>query len=333
MPDKSIRRATEHPAWPIFARSPDGNTTSMRWRSAITAHAVLWGGGFAEIVSAIDKSRRFLFLLDPAATSVQVSPDGVVHYQTSGGTLDASRVVHFAGLSHDGITGHPLVKLARQAIGLGLAAEQFGGAYLGGGTNAAGWFKPPNEIRKEAKDEFLDGVSEEHGGPEKAGKYGILPVGWDFVETNGGANPESAQLLDLRQFSVLDVARLLNVPPHKLADKSGESYASIEASNLDFVQSCLVPWAESFEQSLNLRLLTDEEVAAGYEFRHSFAALLRGDTAARTALNTALFDRGCLQPDQWLISEGLPPLNTPGSRSTYMPLNMAPSDQKDADGE
>jgi HK97 family phage portal protein len=165
-----------------------------------------------------------------------------------------------------------------------------------------------------------------HKGVENAGRLGILPVGWDIKESSGGANPENAQLLGLREFSVQDISRLLNVPPSKLGLRSGESYASLEASQRDFVDSCLVPWGESFEQSLSLRLLTDEEVSDGYQFRHSFDALIRGDTAARTARNSAMFDRGCLRPDEWRVSENLPPLNTPGSRTTYTPLNMTPSD-------
>jgi HK97 family phage portal protein len=337
MPDGSIRKAKEHRCWPIFSRSPDSQTTSMRWRSAITSHAIVYGGGFAEIVPAVDSSRIYLFLLDPASTQVQVSTDGEVSYTTAGGTLPKDKIVHFAGLSHDGITGHPIVRLARQALGLGLAAQEFGGAYLGNGTGAAGWFQPPNELRAEAKKEFLDSVEERHQGPEMAGRMGILPPGWNFLESKGGANPENAQLLGLREFSVQDISRLLNVPPSKLGLRSGESYASLEASQRDFVDSCLVPWGEAFEQSLSLRLLTDEEVADGYQFRHSFDALIRGDTAARTARNSAMFDRGCLQPDEWRVSENLQPLNTPGSRTTYTPLNMTPISgdaQKDsADGQ
>jgi phage portal protein BeeE len=115
MPDGSIRKAKEHRCWPIFSRSPDGQTTSMRWRSAITAHAIVYGGGFGEIVPAVDDSRIYLFLLDPSTTQVQVASDGGVSYTTAGGTLPKERVAHFAGLSHDGITGHPIVRMARQA--------------------------------------------------------------------------------------------------------------------------------------------------------------------------------------------------------------------------
>jgi hypothetical protein len=80
-------------------------------------------------------------------------------------------------------------------------------------------------------------------------------------------------------------------------------------------------------------LLTDEEVASGYQFRHSFDALLRGDTAARTARNAAMFDRGCLRPDEWRTSEGMEPLNTPESRVTYRPLNTTPNTGAPADAE
>jgi HK97 family phage portal protein len=324
MSDGTVRPAKEHPAWPIFSRSPDGQTTSQRWRSAILAHSIVYGGGFSEIVPAVDGSRVYLFLLDPAATSVQIDPGGGVRYVTAGGTLPPESVVHVAGLSFDGLTGSPLVRLARQALGLGLAAEQFAGSFLGSSASPAGWFKSPNNLKPEAKREFLDSVEERHAGPESAGKAGILPPGWDWLEVKSSANPASAELMELRRFSVLEVARLLRLPPHKLGDYSNASYSSIEAANIEY-QANLRPWAEAFEQALNWRLLTDEEAAAGFQFRHDFSALLRTDTAARTARNSAMMAWGCLQPDEWRISEGFEPLNTDRSRSTYTPLNMTPA--------
>jgi HK97 family phage portal protein len=303
----------------------------MRWRSAITAHAIIYGGGFGEIVPAVDDSRIYLFLLDPANTQVQIASDGGVTYATAGGTLPKERVVHFAGLSHDGITGHPLVRLARQALGLGLAGQDFAASFLGNGTGAAGWFKPPNEVKPEARKEFLDSVEERHQGPEMAGRMGILPVGWTFEESKGGSNPEQAQLLDMRAFTVLDVARLLRVPPHKLGDKSGESYASIEASNLEYIQGTLLPWAEALEQSLNLRLLTDEEAAAGYTWRHDFKSLLRADATGRANLIKTMFTSKALTPNEIRIGEGFVPIDSPDMNQTYMQLNQGTGEQAQKD--
>jgi HK97 family phage portal protein len=331
MPSGATRRAVEHRCYPIFSRSPDGQTTSMRWRSAITSHAIIYGGGFGEIVPAIDDSRVYLFLLDPANTQVQIASDGGVTYTTAGGTLAKERVVHFSGLSHDGITGHPIVRLARQALGLGLAGQDFAASFLGNGVGAAGWFKPPNEVTAEAKKQFLAGVQEIHQGVENAGQLGILPVGWDIVESKGGANPEQAQLLDMRAFSVLDVARLLRVPPHKLADKSGESYASIEASNLEYIQGTLLPWAEAFEQSLSLRLLSDEEVAAGYTWRHDFRSLLRADATGRANLIKTMFQSKALTPNEIRIGEGYEPIDSPDMNQTYMQLNQGTGEQAQKD--
>lgn len=333
MPDGSTRKAVEHPAWALFARSPDGMSTSMRWRSAITSHAIVYGGGYAEIVPAVDNSRLYAYLLDPDRVQVVYSPTEGLRYQTGGGVLPAENVVHFAGLSHDGVTGHPIVQLARQALGLGIAANDFAGSYLGNGTASAGFFQPPVDLKQEALDNFLKSFEARHAGSGSAGRAGVLPVGWNWLESKGGANPESAQLLDLRSFSVKDVARLLRIPLHKLADMSAVSYASIEASNLEYVQGTLSPWAEAFEQSLNLKLLSDAEVAAGYTFRHDFVQLLKADVVGRTARNRAMFASAALTPDEWRASEGFPPLGTPDSTKTYAPMNMTTEQGTAADGK
>jgi HK97 family phage portal protein len=316
------RPAVEHRAWPAFARSPDGVTTSMRFRSALTAHAIVYGGGFAEIVPSVDRSRLYLYLLDPELTRADFRPDGAIQYLCAGGPIDKDRVLHFAGLSHDGLTGHPLVMHARQTLGLGMAAERFGGTYLGQGSASSGWLKTPADLKADARDQFLAYYDARHAGPENAGRTGILPPGWDMVESKGGANPATAQLMDLRRFSVLEVARLLRVPPHKLGDYSNASYSSIEAANLEYVQTTLIPWAVALEQSLNLRLLTDAEIAAGYTFRHDFTALLRADAAGRSALDTTLFNTTSISPNEIRAREGMNP--RPGGDDFLTPLNMAP---------
>lgn len=320
MGDGSTRKATEHPCWPMFARSPDGVSTSCRWRAALISHGVVYGGGYAEIVPAIDGSRIYAYLLDPDRVQVVSSPEGGLHYQTGGGVLPPDKVIHFAGLSHDGITGHPIVQIAREAIGLGLAGNTFAGSYLGNGVAPAGYFESPEALTAEARSQFLQSIEERHSGPVQAGRVGLLPPGWKFNESKGGANPESAQLLDLRSFSVKDVARLLRIPLHKLADMSAVSYASIEASNLEYVQGTLLPWAEALEQSLNLRLLTDDQVAAGYTFRHDFKSLLRADAAGRAALYTVLFNTTAITPNEIRAQEGLPPRD--GGDEVLTPLNM-----------
>lgn len=318
--DGVTRKAVEHPAYSLFSRSPDNITTSMRWRAAITSHAIVWGGGFAEITPSIDDSRLYLFLLDPSQVTIQIEPSGDVKYMTAGGALPKEKIVHLAGLSHDGITGHPLVRLARQSLGLGLAAEQFGGSYIGNGSAAAGWFKPPVELKKEARDAFLQSVDERHKGPESAGKMGLLPPGWDFQESKGGASPESAQLMELRRFSILEVARLLNCPPHRVGDYSNASYSSIEASNLQYATNTLVPWAQAFEESLALRLLSDEDVANGYQFKHDFRSILRADSQARAALYTVLFNTTAISPNEIRAMEGLNPRD--GGDEYLTPLNL-----------
>jgi HK97 family phage portal protein len=322
MPDGRTRKAVEHPAWKLFARSPDGVSTPMRWRQAFTAHCILYGGGFAQIVRSVDNSRIWLYLLDPAMTTVQYLPDWTLRYQTNGGLLEPSQVVHWASLSHDGITGHPLIKIARESIGLGIAAQRFGGSYIGNASSIAGFFKPPNDLTPEAKCKFLESVSAEHQGPELAGRMGTLPVGWDFQELGGGASPESAQLLDLRQFSVSDVARLLRVPQHKLGVQEGQSYASIEAMQIDYVSGTLLPLAESLEQSLSLRILTDDEVQAGYAFRTDFRSILRADATARSNRLKTLFMIKGLTPNEARIEEGYDPIDDPTMNQTYMQLNM-----------
>ncbi|APW60474.1 phage portal protein [Paludisphaera borealis] len=327
MDDGSERKAKEHRAYSTFMRSPDGGgTTPMRFRQAILSHCLLYGNGYAEIVQAVDGSRTYLYLLDPETTLPNVGTDGLIQYRVNGKLVDRERILHIAGLGFNGLEGYGIPRVAAQAFGLGLAAEQWGGSFLGKGAGNSGFIKTPNELSPEAASELLDAFNSRNAGSGNAGRVGILPPGYDFESTS--VNPAEAQLTDLRKFQVLEMARLFRVPPHKLGDYSNASYSSIEASNLEYVQTTLLPWAEQAEQAYALRLLTEEEQAAGYQFKHDFRAYLRADAMGRANMYKTLFSTGSMSPNEIRAAEGMGPRED--GDQYYVMLNMGSNNDPNA---
>jgi HK97 family phage portal protein len=331
--DGAERQATEHRAYGLWMRSPDGGgTTPMRFRQALMSHVLTYGSGYAEIVNSNDRGRVYLYLLDPASTQPYLDADRVLQYRIAGvggaSTAAAERVLHLSGLSYDGVCGYGLVTLARQAFGLGLAAERFGGSYLGKGVYSSGLLKSPQGLTPKAFEELVDSFVRNKVGSEQAGGVGILPPGFEYESMS--SSPVDAQLCELRAFQVLEMARLFRLPPHKLGDYTKASYASIEAANLEYVQTTLLPWAVAFEQALNLRLLTEGEQVAGFTFKHDFTAFLRADAAGRSALYTTMFQAGALTPNEIRAGEGYQPRGDAAAGQTYSPLNLQGSDSPKA---
>jgi HK97 family phage portal protein len=323
MDDGTERKAKEHPAYNLFDRSPDGGgTTPMRWRQAIISHSLLYGNGYGEIVYSADGSRVYLFLLNPETTIPNVGADGTITYRVNGQVVDREKILHVAGLSFNGLEGYSIPRVTAQAFGIGLASERFSGSVLGNSASTSGFIKSPHELTPEAAAELLDAFNSRNAGSGNAGRVGILPPGYDFESTATSA--ADAQLTELRRFQILEMARLYRLPPHKLGDYSNASYSSIEASNLEYLQTTLLPGAEQFEQALNLRLLTEEEQAAGFRFKHDFKAYLRADAAGRANMYKTLFSTGAMSPNEIRAAEGLDPRDD--GDQFYVMLNMGPND-------
>jgi HK97 family phage portal protein len=337
MDDGRAREAKEHPAYATFRRSPDDQTTPMRFRQAWLSHALTYGDGYAEIVRSIDGKRIYLYLINPETTQIiphrepAVGPsDGVwtIRYNANGVMLDKEQVLHLAGLGYNGLQGYGLVRMANQTFGLGLGADRFGGAFLGNGAATSGFIKSSAELTDDAVKEMREAFDERHAGTANAGRIGVLPPGFDFQST--ASKPKDAQLTELRGFQVLECARLWRVPPHKLGDYSNASYSSIEAANLEYLQMTLLPWAEAVEQTLNLRLLTAAEQANGFTFKHDFRSMMRADAAGRAALIQVLGNLGAVTRNEIRAGEGYEPLDDPTANQPLVPLNMAPGSAKEA---
>lgn len=304
--DESDREAKEHPAYGLFKRSPDGgDSTPVRWRQAIVAHAVGVGNGYGQIAWSANWRKVNLYLLDPLTTS-PVEVGGRIEYQVAGAArpLPRDEVLHVAGLGWDGIKGYSPAELHPMAFGLTLSAERHGYAFLEEGATLGGFLKSQMELTAEAKEELISSFQARHRGSRKAGGWGLLPPG---VEAQvASVDPEKAQLNETRKAQTLEMCRIFDVPPDRVGEYSEMHYSTVEATNRSYIQRTLLFWARAFEESLNLRLLTPEEQAAGYTFKHDFTSMLRGDAAARTAMFSAMNDRGVISGNQWAIEEGFP---------------------------
>jgi hypothetical protein len=154
------------------------------------------------------------------------------------------------------------------------------------------------------------------GGAKNAG--GILLIEDDMTIEKLGVEPEKAQLLGAREFTVRDVARWFKMPAHKLqATGQTESYNSIEVKNLDYLIETLRPIDVTIEQAIQRDLILDPE-AFFSEFLMD--ALLRGDTAARAQYYRTAIQFGWMNRNEVRLRENLNP--APGLDRFLEPINM-----------
>jgi HK97 family phage portal protein len=302
--------------------------TSMELRETLVGHLALRGNAFAEIQR--DQGGRAMALWPLRPDKVEVKRvNGQLRYivdvpgEPVPQGLFANQVMHLRGLGYDGLIGYSPVAMARQAIGLALATEEFGARFFGNGAKPGGVLEHPGKLSKEAHDRLRKSWENRHQGLENAHRLAILEEGMKLHEV--GIAPEEAQFLETRQFQTREIARMFRVPPHMLADlEGGASYASIEQMSLEFVIYTLTPWLVRLEQAIYRDLLTEAE-RRSYFARHLVAGLLRGDIKSRYEAYAQGRQNGWLSANDIRELEDMNPVE--GGDVYLVPLNMVPADQ------
>ena len=323
--DGGKERAADHPAYALLHDEPNPELTPFEFRELITSHVASWGNGYAEIEWSRGGRPLALWPLNPAKMKPE-RKNGTLRYayelpsgQTA--TLPSYRVLHIRGLGKNGIVGYSPVRLAMQAIGLGLGTEEYGARFFGNGARPGGVLKHPGKLSDTAYERLKKSFTDAHEGLSNAHRLKILEEGLDYQSV--GIPPEEAQFLETRKFQVTEIARWWRIPPHMLADLERSTFSNIEEMGLEFVIYTLQPWLVRTEQAYARSLLTTAE-RRDYLIEHLVEGLLRGNTQARGQYYATAITNGWLSRNEVRIIENMNPY--PGGDNYLVPLNMMPAD-------
>ncbi|AQU06099.1 phage portal protein [Dehalococcoides mccartyi] len=304
--------------------SPNPEQTSFTFRSLLQTHLLLWGNGYAEIEFDNWGNPVGLWPIppwhcEPSRTQSKelyykvTLPDGQIK------NIPPYRMLHFMGLTTDGVHGLSPIAYAREAIGLSLSAEEFGSRFFGQGTNIGGFFTHPGQLNDKTRANLTKTLAEGYEGLSKAHRAILLEEGMKFEKI--GIPPEDAQFLELRQFQVTDIARIFNVPPHMIGDLSKATFSNIEHQAIEFVVHTMRPWFVNWEQEINRKLMW----TLGDDYFAEFVVdgLLRGDTKSRYESYAIGRQWGWLSANDIRSLENMNPIK--GGDEYLVPLNMIPA--------
>ncbi|WTW96594.1 phage portal protein [Streptomycetaceae bacterium NBC_01309] len=326
------RRATDHPLYALLHDQPNPLMTSMQLRETLQSHATTWGDGVGVLVThertgVIEE----IWPLRPDRLSICTRPTGragqvdkwFVYDDHVNGVLvrlHSSEVLHIAGLGFDGVHGYPVVDLAANAIGLGLATEHYGAKHFSNGSAPGGALSHPGNLSPEARRRMADDWENIHRGIDRAHRVAILEEGVTWHQV--GIPNDSAQFLETRKLQVTEMSRWLRLPPHKIGDLERATFSNIEQQQLDYITSALGSWLMRWEQAILTQLLLPEE-RRRYFAEHLVDALLRGDTLSRFQAYAVGRQWGWLSTNDIREMENRNPV--PGGDVYLVPLNMVPA--------
>ena len=190
--------------------------------------------------------------------------------------LKPSDVLHIPGLGFDGLVGYSPMAMAKNAIGMAIACEEFGAKFFANGAAPSGVLEHPGTIKDPSR--VRDAWQSQFGGASNSGKVAVLEEGMKYTPIS--ISPEQAQFLETRKFQINEIARIFRVPPHMVGDLEKSSFSNIEQQSLEFVKYTLDPWIVRWEQSM-MRVLLSVDEKKEYFVKFNLEGLLRGDYQSR----------------------------------------------------
>lgn len=279
----------DHPLYYLLHDEPNPEMTSFVFRETLMSHLLIWGNAYAQIIR--DGAGRVLGLypLLPDKMEVQRDDKGNIYYVYSRNSdenpmfkdygnikLKAEDVLHIPGLGFDGLIGYSPIAMAKNAVGMTLACEEYGASFFANGANPGGVLEHPGVLKDPSK--VRESWNSVYRGVNNAHKIAVLEEGMKYQQI--GIPPEEAQFLETRKFQINEIARLYRIPPHMVGDLDKSSFSNIEQQSLEFVKYTLDPWVIRWEQSLQRSLLLPGEKGK-YFIKLNVDGLLRGDYQSR----------------------------------------------------
>lgn len=274
-------KATDNPLYYILHDEPNLEMTSFVFRETLMTHLLLWGNAYAQIIRNGRGEVLSLYPLMPNRISVERDDKNNIYYKYITENyetinLNSTEVLHIPGLGFDGLVGYSPIAMAKNAIGMAIACEEYGATFFSNGATPGGTLEHPGTLKDPTK--LRESWNATFGSSRNANKVAILEEGLKYNPIS--VPPEQAQFLETRKFQINEIARIFRVPPHMVGDLEKSSFSNIEQQSLEFVKYTLDPWISRWEQSL-VRALIPEKDRKNYFIKFNLDGLLRGDYQSR----------------------------------------------------
>jgi HK97 family phage portal protein len=328
-------RAIDHRLWSILRRQPNPEITALTWKQTVMTHLGLWGNSYSQIIR--DGLGRPLQLWPIHPQRVRVMRDSMskrLYYtvapmfgETGYVVLDMEDMLHIKGLAMNGLVGMSPVGAGREAIGLGLAEQEYGARFFSNGAQTSGVLEHPGQLSDKAYDRLKKSIEDQIRSLRDKHRMLILEEGLKWQQVS--LPPEDAQFLGSREFNIRDIARFYRMPLYKLSENITSKSTSIEQMSIEFLSDTIMPWLTNIEEEITCKLLNKDEQEQFFP-KFKVDAYLRGDTQTRYAAYHIARQDGWMSANEIRAEEHMNPIE--GGDQYLVPLNMVPADKAGEEG-
>ena len=324
--DQKIK-LTDHPITTAISKFASANMSSFWFHKVVVIAAILRGNGVAIInrnkqTGEIDTTNPFTFVHPNHLIDIRMV-DGQLWFFTKYGTYHNSEVIHIKGFSLNGYAGDSVLKYAATNLNAALTAEAFADKNFESKGFGLGIIKTDKQLKDTAKKALTEGMAERLS---KGNQYnvGVLDEGMDFQPIQVSA--KEAELIDWKKISIEDIARWLNIGPHKLKHLDKLNYSSIEQQSIDHVSDSIYPWVKQFENEYDIKLINTKDQSTDYT-KFNINALLRADIKSRAQYYNQMRFAGILSGDEIRELEDMNPTGLEHMKDPLQPVQIQQQSQ------
>ena len=313
---------TSHPSYRILNKEPNNRMTRFTFIKTLVVSTLLKGNGFAYI-ERDNKGNAIALHYIPSELVTIVPPATIgdnVMYNVTGfsNSIEACNMIHILNFSYDGITGISTLSHAKNTLGLALDSESHASGFFKGGANLAGILTVQSTLtskqKQDLKTSWQTAFSPSTGQPNGVA---VLEGNMEFKPIT--VNPSDAQLLETREFNVIDICRFFGVSPVKAFDLSKSSYSTVEATNLSFLTDTLSPLLDKIELEFERKIYKPSEKES-IDVRFDTSRLLRADKQSLATYYSTLFNIGVVSPNEIRREIDLPSIE--GGDNHFVQVNL-----------
>ena len=316
--EEGSHKAMDHPLYRLLHDEPNSEMTSFVMRETMMSHLLLWGNSYSQIIRNGKNHIVGLYPLLPEQMVVDRNVRGKLTYTYTTTSseqvlLKPEEVLHIPGLGFDGIVGYSPIAVEKNAISLGIAAEEFGSKFFSNGARPSGILTHPNTVKDPKK--LREAWNSAYGGSANGGKVAVIEENMHFEAISIPNN--EAQFLETRKFQVEEICRIYRVPPHLIGDLSRSTFSNIEHQSIDFATHTIRPWLVRIEQAMNRALFPENEKGRFY-VQFNIDGLMRGDYKSRMEGYAIARQNGWMSANDIRALENMNPMSEEDGGNTYL---------------
>lgn len=312
---------TSHPTYKLLNKEPNPRMTRFTFIKSLIVSMLLKGNGYAYIDRDSKGNAQALHFIPADAVSITIPKtlkDNVSYNVQGIGKVESCNMIHLLNFTYDGIRGISTLSHARNTLGLALDSDSHASGFFKGGANLAGILKSDGTLTTKQKQDLKQSWQMAFN-PSTGTPNGVAVLEGNLSFQPITVNPSDAQLLETRQFNVVDICRFFGVSPVKAFDLSKSSYSTVEATNLSFLTETLSPLLEKIELEFERKLYKPSEKDS-IDVRFDTATLLRADKQSLASYYQMLFNIGVVSPND--IRKQLDMEAIEGGDNTFVQVNI-----------